>query len=393
MAGDAPPPEPGAPIPKDAVDPELLQLPLPRPRRHPLVAGGGLVLGALLLWRLYPDMAYSLQPQAPQELGPVRQLGIDRADLRGGRHVALSGMPDVRNALAFDAKGERRRSYLLRLLAPAVQVFVVTRNPAEWEQFQDRFAGRLRRFDDLPYAGAVRDYYQKKVQVMRALDLGRLRQLPAIAAPVAVPDRAGEPITIQPDRELVIDVLFPDDLRVLLLKSKFPSEPDARHEVERVGLPLGPGVETADGYGYVLRLPPPGNDPARQQAIAKADSLGLLLWHRLESYRVRAAELRVDAAGIHLPGPEALPQPTRYRPEAADPKRLVPEGGETLLGWERVQAVQAPEPLLIGGGAFVLLDGEVPAADRWTLAVALLLVLFMGFNLYYLWSSFREGTG
>ena len=54
------------------------------------------------------------------------------------------------------------------------------------------------------------------------------------------------------DQELLIDVLFDEDVRVLLSKEKFPSEQDARYEVERLGLPHGPGIETRDGFGYCL---------------------------------------------------------------------------------------------------------------------------------------------
>lgn len=422
--------EPGAPVPPDAIDPELLKLSVPLPRRHPLVAVAVLLVGALLLYRMRTDLTYAMQPAAPRELGEAAAaLRSGKLAEAAGGYVRVSGLPDRRNALAFDPKGSRLRTQVFRILGTggaASKVLVAT--PGVAAQLADNhFTGRLRRFDEVYFADAVADYF-KQTQALRALDLGRLKALPAgpLPQPLATTDRSGEPLQVGKDQELLIDVLFADDLRVLLSKDKFPSEPDARREIERVGLPHGPGIETKDGFGYVLRLPPHGL--ARQRVLAQIDGLGIWLWHRIETYRVPLGALSVTPAGLVLPGPDALAQPVRYQltaappppageappgagaadaaagtapPAGAEPPAAAPPGTQqlapqkeqtTVLLWEQVQAVQVSEPLTVPADAWLILDGESPRSALWTLPVSALLALFMAFNVWYLLRSLGKSA-
>jgi hypothetical protein len=417
--------EPGAPIPPDAVDPELLKLPVPLPRRHPLVAVAVLAVAGLLLYRLRGDISYALKPSQPVELGGAA------AALKSGElarnidgYVRLSGMPDRRNGLAFDPKGRRTRYHVFRLLGTGTRVFVSA--PATpLAEAANQFTGRLRRFDDVSFADAVTAAYGQTL-ALRALDLPKLKALPPgpLPQPLSTLDRAGEALTVDKDRELLIDVLFADDVRVLLSKEKFPSEPDARYEVERLGVLHGPGLETRDGFGYVLRLPPVG--PERQKLLAHLDSQGMFFQRRLETYRVPAASVHVTPTGLQIPGPDGLPQPVRYQaPPAPAAPEAAPAGGQaapaptataqagaapaaadatskllvplkeqaTLLSWEQVQSVQISEPLTVPPDAVLLLDGEVPAGSMWTLPVALLLLCFIGFNVWYLLRSLSQKPG
>lgn len=425
--------EPGAPIPPDAIDPELLKLSVPLPRRHPLVALAVLLVGGLLLVRMRADLTYALQPAEPRILGEATEaLKSGKLDEAAGGYVRVSGLPDRRNALAFDPKGSRLRTQVFRILGTggaASKLLVAT--PGVAARFADnRFTGRLRRFDEVYFADAVTDYF-KQTQALRALDLGKLKTLPAgpLPQPLATADRSGEPLQVGKDQELLIDVLFADDLRVLLSKDKFPSEADARREIERIGLPHGPGIETKDGFGYVLRLPPQGLP--RQRVLAQIDALGIWLWHRIETYRVPLGAVSVTPAGLVLPGPDALAQPVRYQltasaapppaapanPGAADaaqnaaaptqapPTEVKAAGSDaatampqlapqkeqtTVLLWEQVQAVQVSEPLTVPADAWIVIDGESPRSAVWTLPVSALLLLFMAFNIWYLLRSLRK---
>jgi hypothetical protein len=402
-------PEPGAPIPPDAVDPELMRLSVPLPRRHPVIAIAVLLVGALLIYRLRADLSYALKDGQPRDLGSAAT-ALKNGQLAAAieTYATLSGPPDHRNGLAFDPKGGRARMQVFRLLGTGSRVLVAM--PASPSPpYADRFTGRLRRFDDVSYAEALRAAWQQ-TQVLRAVDLGKLRALPpgALPSPLSTSDRAGEPLQIAGQQDLLIDVLFPNDLRVLLSKEKFPSEADARHEVERLGLSHGPGVETKDGYGYVLRLPPPG--PERQKVLAQIDAQGMWLWHRIETFRVPATAVQVTPAGLQLPGPDSLPQPVRYivettPPDAgaagaavppgavnpAAPPKLVPQKDpSTQLLWEEVQAVMVSEALHVPEGAVLLVAGDPPSSYVYTLPLAALLLLFMGFNVWYLVRSLKR---
>ncbi|HNN96346.1 MAG TPA: hypothetical protein PKI03_28920, partial [Pseudomonadota bacterium] len=393
-AGDGAAADAGAPIPPDAVDPELIRLSVPTPRRHPGVAIAVLVVSLLLLYRLRTDLRYALQPAEPQALGAVTAaVGGGKLPAAIDGFVSLTGVPDHRNALAFDPKGGRPRQHVFRLLGTRSRVFVTA--PAMVPPpYRDEYSGRLRRFDDLSFADVVRSTWGA-TQVLRALDVSKLRALPpgALAIPLQTQDRAGEPLSVTGQQDLLIDVLFPDDVRVLLSKEKVPSLVDADHEVERFGLAHGPGVETKDGYGYVLRLPPVG--PDRQRILAQIDAGGVWLWHRVETYRVPTGAVQVTPAGLLLPGPDALPQPVRYRVPAAVPgdaaaqpsaptavATLLPQKEPaTLLLWEQIEVVQISEPMTVAGDALVVVVGETPKSVFWTLPMAGLLLLCFLFNL------------
>ena len=402
-------PEPGAPIPADAIDPDLLRLSVPLPRRHPGLAVAVLIVCGLLVFRLRTDLRYAMQASEPRDVGAAVQAakgGALASSIDG--FVSLAGIPDHRNALAFDPKGGRPRQHVFRLLGTGSRVFV-TAAAAGQPPYRERWNGRLRRFDELSFFETVATAWSA-TQVLRAVDVAKLRTMTpgALSVSLQTTDRAGEPLTLTGQQDLLIDVLFPDDVRVLLSKEKVPSLPDADHEVERFGLSHGPGVETKDGYGYVLRLPTAG--PERQRILAQIDALGVWLWHRVETYRVPVGAIQITPAGLLLPGPDALPQPVRYRvpsdpaavaidgtkPAAAPshPPLLLPQKEpSTLILWEQLEAVQIQEPMNVAPDALVLVDGETPKSVFWTLPMTALLLLCGLFNLWYLAQALRRPAG
>jgi len=410
--------EPGAPIHPDAVDPELINLKVPPQRRHPLVAVAVLMVSLLLLYKMRADISYALLPEQPVSLGAVDSAAVAKLAGQGDKFVRIAGLPDHRNSVAYDPKGGRGRVQVFRVLGTASKLLVARKVTLTAEVSND-FVGRLRPISEVWFAEALRSYF-KQTQALRAIDLDKLKTAATgkLSLPLSTLDRSGLPLTVSKDQELLIDVLFDEDVRVLLSKEKFPSEQDARYEVERLGLPHGPGIETRDGFGYVLRLPPKG--PERQKVLAQIDSLGIWLWHRIETYRIPSALLSVTAAGLELPGPDSLQQPVRYRAPllAAPPPPVqptVPNGPSpaaavgttasaapttasaadnklltaireplTVLSWNEVQAVQVSEPLTVPEDAFVLFDGETPKQVQWAPPIAGLLALFILLNIYYL---------
>jgi len=385
--------EPGAPIHPDAVDPELINLKVPPQRRHPLVAVAVLVVSLLLLYKMRADISYALLPDQPVPLGPVDGSAVAKLAGQGDKFVRIAGLPDHRNSVAYDPKGGRGRVQVFRVLGTASKLLVARKVTLTAEVSND-FVGRLRPISEVWFAEALRSYF-KQTQALRAIDLDKLKTTATgkLSLPLSTLDRSGQPLTVSKDQELLIDVLFDEDVRVLLSKEKFPSEQDARYEVERLGLPHGPGIETRDGFGYVLRLPPKG--PERQKVLAQIDSLGIWLWHRIETYRIPSALLSVTATGLELPGPDSLQQPVRYRaplletpPPAVQPtdNKLLTAIREplTVLSWNEVQAVQVSEPLTVPEDAFVLFDGETPKQVQWAPPIAGLLALFILLNIYYL---------
>jgi len=435
--------EPGAPISPDAVDPELINLKVPPARRHPFVSAAVVLVSLLLLLRMRHDLEYALLPPQPVVVTSSDALDTTKLTSLRDRFVQISGVPDHRNSVSYDPKGARGRVEVFRLLGTSNRV-LVTRKVALTADSSNVFSGRLRTLSDVWFSDALRSYF-KQTQVLRALDLEKLSTGPqgSLRLPLTTTDRAGQSVTIGAGQELLIDVLFDDDVRVLLSKEKFPSEADAAHDVERLRLPRGPCVETHDGFGYVLRLPPKG--PERQKVLSQIDALGIWLWHRVETYRVPSGLVQVTAEGVVVPGPASMQQPVRYAlqpapaaetdkptgpekpaqgatngsvskptqaasvanaptaPAVAPPATATPgpstpaatgfakllapvSQANTLLPWSSIQAIQINEPLLIPSDGFVLFDREEPQQTKWAIPVSVLLGLFVLLNLYYLLS-------
>ena len=144
---------------------EFATIPTPPGRRSPLVALSVIVVSGILLAHQLPDLRYALGPATPVELGDARKLDDQR--LADNTFVACSGLPDYRNALLFEPKGDNYRRAFYRLLGPGSRFWVRAEQTSTRGDLSDRVVGRLRRFAALPYAAQVREYYATRVKMTR----------------------------------------------------------------------------------------------------------------------------------------------------------------------------------------------------------------------------------
>ena len=234
-------------------------------------------------------------------------------------------------------------------------------------------SGGLRRFDALPFAGEIREYYARQ-QVTRFVDVGSLRScLPKLLDCTTLRDATGEPLRL--DREATRPILwvvdFPEELTITLSRDRFLVEEDARHELERMGQPLrGPGRETQDGYVYVVEVPA----EKRDAYLTKLEPLGA-------SFAVHRERLSVPLTGITSLG---------------DTLALQPEGSKAATyPWTRIVSVQVEAPVRIPADSWVLLEKEMPENFKWWPVLASGLGLFMIFNLWLIvrWLRARRAVG
>lgn len=349
----SPPPEPPQ---ETELDPELVRLPPPRPPRSPIVALAVLLVGTVLLVHLRTDIRYGLSPKAPMEVPEKVPPGMVLPD---NRLVVVRGIPDYRYALLLDPREDQYRRSFFRLLGTGDRLLVRADQTASRHELSERFVGRLRRFDALPFADEVRGYYAHQ-QVTRFVDIGALRScLPKLLDCTTLRDATGEPLRLEPTRPLLWVVDFPDELMITLSRDRFLVEEDARHELERQGQPLrGPGRETEDGYVYIVEVPP----EKRDAYLTKLEPLKA-------SFAVHRERLTVPLTGITSLG---------------DTLALQPEGAKaaTNYPWSRIVSVQVEAPVRIPADSWVLLEGEVPENFKWSPLVAGGLGLFMLFNLW-----------
>src|SRR4051812_34731186 len=212
--------EPSAPAPGD--DEDLASL-APAPRaKNPLVAAAVIALACVIGWHLRDDARFAFSSRTPADLGDARSLAARGSALEDNHYVTVAGQAERRYALYLEPKGVRARQTVFRVLGASKGLFVVGADSADRVDPTERWTGRLRRFDAMPYAPSLRHYYATETEVTRYLALDGLKaQLTGGASELR--DRMGEPLSVRPDQNVVVDVEYPGELKVYLSKDKLPS--------------------------------------------------------------------------------------------------------------------------------------------------------------------------
>lgn len=356
------PDEPGAPPPTDAGGDDDLATLAPAPRaKSPLVAAAVIALAGVIGWHLRDDVRFAFAARTPADLGEARTLATRGGALEDNRYVSVAGQAERRYALYLEPKGVRARQTVFRVLGAPQGLFVVANDTQDSVHPTERWSGRLRRFDAMPYAASLRKYYATETEVTRYLDLGALEAALAGGGDVQLRDRMGEPLAVAANQNVVVDVAYPGELKVYLSKDKLPSLADARHELDRLGLSPSAGEETKDEFVFVVPMP----EARKNEIVGKLSDKEMPFQPREERYTVTRGELRLDGETLQI-------------------------GGRAKAPWAQVKAVGVPSPVEIGDGAFVLVEGEAPSQYWWAPLVLALLVAFAAFNVWYLVRAIRS---
>jgi len=352
--------EPGAPPQED----DLADLAPARRGGSPLVAAAVIALAAIIGWHLREDVRFAFAGRTPMDLGDARGLvaagGARGSQLEDNSYVTVSGQAERRYALYLEPKGVRARQTIFRVLGAPHGLFVCAIDTADRVDPTERWTGRLRRFDAMPYAGSLRHYYGTETEVTRYVDLGALKaELSGGSA--GLRDRMGEPLTVASDANVVVDVVYPGELKVYLSKDKLPSLADARHELDRLALAPSAGEETKQEFVFLVPMP----DARKNEIIGKLSDQGMTFQPHEERFTAKRSELRLDGDTLEI-------------------------GAKVKAPWERVKAVGVPAPVQIGDDAFLLVEGETPSQLWWAPLVLALLAAFAAFNVWYLVRAIRS---
>lgn len=213
---DAPPaaariqtPEPGAPIARDEIDPELVNLRKGPPKIGVVTSAAVSILCAVLIVRLLPDLSFSRQDDQPTKttvaalsdnqfvevpLQIVRSQAVRLRQTNGGigmRAVPVAGTSD---ALWVLMTGDG--------WAPAVP------NAA--------YAGRVRELDDLPLADALRD----QVAAHSGPSFATLAAARAGFASGQITTVAGDIVTVAPGDRVEVDMPVADAATIIVTFNK-----------------------------------------------------------------------------------------------------------------------------------------------------------------------------
>jgi hypothetical protein len=353
---DQPVPPPSG---SDASDDEFGAI-TPTPRgKNPLVAAAVITLAAVLAWHLRDDVRYAFAGKQAADLGDVRSLATRGAPLEDNRFVVVAGHAERRYALYVEPKGERARQTIFRLVGDGGRMFVRAADTTDRADLSERWAGRLRRFDAVPYASSLRKYYGE-TEVTRYLALDSLKAALS-GGGNELRDRMGETLTVAGSQNIVVDVAHPGELKVYLSKDKLPSLADARHELERMQLSPSPGEELKDEFLFIVPMP----EARKNEIIGKLSDKEMVFQPREERYTVTRGDLKLDGDMLVIGAREKAP-------------------------FANIKAIGVPSTVTIGPDAWILLEGEAPAMYWWAPLLCALLVAFAAFNVWYLARALRS---
>lgn len=347
--------EPSAPADGDD---EFADLAPPSRGKSPILAAAVIVLAAIIVWHLRADIAFAFKSRQPADLGDARTLATRGVTLDDNAYVTVSGQAERRYALFVEARGERTRETIFRLLGAGTRLFVSAVHDPDRVDLAERWTGRLRQLDALPYAASLKKYYANETQVTRFLDLASVKAALS-GGGSGLRDRMGEPATVAPEQPVVVDVSYPGQLKLWLSKDKYPSAADAQHELERAKLSPTALPETKDEFVFAIPLP----DARKNEIIAWLSDQEIPFQPRQERYTAPFSSLKLDGDTLAVAG-----EKVRF--------------GDVL-------GIGVPTPVVLGGDTYMLLEGESPSSYWWAPLVAALLLAFAAFNVWYFARTFR----
>jgi hypothetical protein len=210
MADDAKTPahEPGAPIAKDFVDPELIKLSRARPKIGPLTAAGVLFLALYFLLKLDADRRFSGNDDTPT---PVSVADIAKGNIDEDAFVSVQAEPLM--ALAVRAQ-TAKNSVGLRVVpvrGSGERVWLVLPGDGWSQPTLGPYVGRVRALDDLPFAGvlgeslakAPRPLFAKAAAVRAGFASGKVAMVTGDEVSIGDHDRIGFDV-VDPDAAVVV---------------------------------------------------------------------------------------------------------------------------------------------------------------------------------------------
>lgn len=339
-------PEPGAPIPKDAVDPELIKLSRPRPKVGVITAAGLVLLSVFFVLRLDPDRRFAGAGEAPAKVAV--------ADVLAGKvdhdaFVAIEAEPLMAHAIrTTTAKG----TFGLRV-APArgtgERLWLVLDGNGYSPPALGAYTGRLRELSALPFAGSIRAFAASHPRPVFA-------SASAVRAGLAsgkVATVAGETVTVGAGDKVAFDVVDPTTVTIVAaINDHLPSAQAWTKALTAAGITPKRTVRTT-----------------AEQVTFEATGSVPELTTKLQAASLWAA--RVDPVTRHYEttwGALAGSSPAGFTVDGT----TIPDGDLDLVGLYVARGI--PD------GAYALITGEQPA-DYWyvlpiEIALAVIAVFF-----------------
>jgi hypothetical protein len=149
------PNEPGAPIARDEIDPDLVKLARPKLKVGLITAAGLVYLCIALLWQLGPDRRFAGSSSTP---APVSVADVVAGKVDTDQLVAIAGEPLVSHAIRATKAPGTLGYRVVPVRGSGDRLWIAVSGDGWDPPALAGHVGRLRKLDDLAFAAATRAY-------------------------------------------------------------------------------------------------------------------------------------------------------------------------------------------------------------------------------------------
>lgn len=343
MADDRIEPEPGAPIGKDVIDPELVSLRRPAPRIGAVAAAAVLLLCMVLMVRLRHDFAFARRGAQPRA---VTVADVVAGKVAADSYVTFTAPADATAAIRAQITPARPGTRVRPVSGSGDRLWLAEPGDAWGPARHDQVVtGRLRAMSDVRFGGPVARAMAKGSwpRFVTGAELSRARQAAATGGKVTLV--GGDAIDVGGATE--VELWLPDPGAAVVVAAFGKRLPDVAawsEALTKAGI-IAAGAAPLGQTDALVRwqVQRPDAVASVSQALDAAELWGARVEPAPVRLRARWADLVVSAEGVNVPG----------RADAAIPWAAVD-----------VAALWVPRPM--PAGARVVLTEEKPA-DYWYL--------------------------
>ncbi len=226
----------GAPIAKDAIDPDLVKLKRKRPKVGVVTAAGIAFLCGFFLVKLAPDRRFAGSGETPTKV-TVADILADK--VAPDSFIAVDAEPLIAHAIRTTQSKGNLGLRLVPVRGTGSRLWIVLSGDG-WEPPNlPAHVGRLRSLDDLKFASAITEYAETHPRPVFAT-AAAVRAGLATSKVAAV---GGEQVTLKDSDRVVFDVLDPDSAQVVVsLNDRLPDAAAWKAALAAAG--LTPSAET-----------------------------------------------------------------------------------------------------------------------------------------------------
>lgn len=340
--------EPGAPVGRDEIDPDLVKLARPRSKIGVITAAGLVLLCAVYLVRLAPDLRFAHDGTEPT---PVAVSDVLAGKVATESLVSVRAEPLLSHAIRATSTKGTLGHRLVPVRGTGHRLWIVVGGDGWDPPATTGYAGRLRKLDDLAFAGAARAFAGEQPRPVFA----SAAAVRAALATGAITTVSGDRVTLADGDKVALDTVDPGAATITAsFNERLPDAASWSAALGRAGVTV---TQTA------------APDVALGQVRFTVGSTVATTTNRLEAAELWAA--RVEPVTRHHETTWGVMR--RSPPAGLDVGGTVlPDGEIELLGLYVARGIP--------GDAYALVTGELPD-DYWyvtpiTIALVVIALVF-----------------